>query len=296
VATAAAGGFSPTVFFFNTFYFTVITAVFVWCSQPPPGLSQRINAVVRLAAGSCVAAMLFVVIFLRMVASPGFSEVLLTVSNAMAARQAGAGGYDVVQRALMAEVTPEQLLQFTRTVILQGGALIAAVLLLFASRQMSLVLARILPKGKLAGGAGNNGADFRAADGAVFHATGGADFRAAPQLIWVLSGSLFLVVVSTMANLQAPRILLWNVLALCAILYLAQGFAIVKFFLAKSVFTPLMRLLLSVSFVLLLFSPGINAVLLAGVALLGIAENWVPFRVPKSNGSPSTPEAGDDRK
>ena len=96
-----------------------------------------------------------------------------------------------------------------------------------------------------------------------------------------------------MAKLEIPEIILWNILILCAILYLAQGLGILQFFLARPTVSPSFKLLLSVLFIFLFFSPVINVVLLGGVVLLGIAENWVPFRAPKQNGPPSTPEAGD---
>jgi hypothetical protein len=41
--------------------------------------------------------------------------------------------------------------------------------------------------------------------------------------------------------------------------------------------------------ILLVFSPGINAAALGVLVLLGIAENWVPFRAPKPDGGSSTP-------
>jgi hypothetical protein len=49
------------------------------------------------------------------------------------------------------------------------------------------------------------------------------------------------------------------------------------------------RLFFNVLIILLIFSPGINAFVLVGMILLGIAENWVPLRTPKPNGPPSTP-------
>jgi hypothetical protein len=52
---------------------------------------------------------------------------------------------------------------------------------------------------------------------------------------------------------------------------------------------PLKRLFLNILVVALVFSPGVNAAALGVLTLLGIAENWVPFRAPKPDGKSSTP-------
>jgi hypothetical protein len=83
----------------------------------------------------------------------------------------------------------------------------------------------------------------------------------------------------------------WNILAVCAMMYLAQGGGIVQCFLYRRNLPPFLRLLFNVLIVLLVFSPGINAFVLVGLILLGIAENWAPLRAPKPNGPPSTPAA-----
>ena len=119
-------------------------------------------------------------------------------------------------------------------------------------------------------------------------------FRAAPALIWVLSSSLLLVVLSRVARLVVPEIILWNILVLCIILYFAQGLGILQFFLSRPSVPVFLRFFLTVLLIILIFSPAVNAVLLIGIVLLGIAENWAPFRAPKPNGPPSTPEGGND--
>ena len=118
-------------------------------------------------------------------------------------------------------------------------------------------------------------------------------FHVYPAIIWVLSASLLLVVLSRITKLGVIEIILWNILVFCVIMYLAQGLGIAQFFLSRPSMPPFLRLVLVVLFIVLVCSPGINAVLLGCVVLLGIAENWVPFRAPRTNGPPSTPEAGD---
>jgi hypothetical protein len=109
------------------------------------------------------------------------------------------------------------------------------------------------------------------------------------RFIWVLSVSLFLVIAMRILKWTVPEIILWNILTLCAILYLAQGLGILQHITAAPGMPPFLRLALSLLFFILIFSPGINAVVLGLVTLLGIAETWVSFRTPKTDGPSSTP-------
>jgi uncharacterized protein YybS (DUF2232 family) len=94
------------------------------------------------------------------------------------------------------------------------------------------------------------------------------------------------------SGLEIPEIILWNILVLCTIMYLAQGLGILQFFLSRPSISPFLKLVFLVLILILFFSPFLNMILLVGLVLLGIAENWVPFRVPKENDIPSTPEGG----
>ena len=101
---------------------------------------------------------------------------------------------------------------------------------------------------------------------------------------------LLLLVILRVTGLEVPEIILWNVFILCVMMYLAQGLGIFQSFLARPSTPPFLKLLILIAFCFLLFSPVINTVLFVGLVLLGIAENWVAFRMPKTNGPPSTPE------
>jgi uncharacterized protein YybS (DUF2232 family) len=97
------------------------------------------------------------------------------------------------------------------------------------------------------------------------------------------------VLIARLAGFVIPELAAWTVLMVCAILFLAQGVGIVHFTLTKRPMPPPLRFICNVLIVVVVFSPGINTVALAGLILLGIAENWLPLRAPKRNGPASTP-------
>jgi len=277
----AAGRAIPlTETMWDLLYFAVMATVFTWITAPPPGFSVKVSGSMRLMFGSCIAALLFTGIIFRAAASPGFSGYITSMINTIISFYRTSGS-DVVQNALLESLTADVVLNFIKSVMLRGGSLVSCVLLFFICRQISFALARLTLRGREPSSNRTNSLAF---------------FHVYPVFIWILSVSLLLVVLTRMAKLDIPEIILWNILIFCAIMYLAQGLGILQFFLARPSMPLFLRLILVVLFFILLFSPGINAVLLGGVVLLGIAENWAPFRAPKTNGPPSTPEAGDDGK
>ena len=258
-------------------YFAATAFIFTLVCSPPDYVSEKVSGAVRFITGSCLGAFLFTGIFHRASASPGFVEYVNSMMKALVSAYQATGS-DVVQNALIGSLTGEVVLNAMKSIMLRGGSLISCMFLFYVSRQLGLFLVRLVFRIR--------GMDFpKSKSFVVFHVS--------PVIIWVLSVSLFLVVMARMAKLEIPEIFLWNILILCIILYLAQGLGIVQFFLAKPSMLPFLRFFLITLFIILIFSPVVNAVILAGIILLGIAENWVPFRAPKPNGPPSTPEAGD---
>ena len=257
--------------FWDILYFTVMTLIFTWIVAPPPRLQNQMSADMRLLAGSCLGALLFTAIFFRIMASPGFAENVASWIHVLGSFNRSSGT-DVVQTAMIESLNTELVLDAMRSLMLRGASLISCIFLFFVSRQISLTVVHMSRRER-----------------ASPFFTG---VHVYPLIIWVFSASLLLVVLTRIINLEIPEIILWNILILCAILYLAQGLGILQFFLTRPAMPPFLRLSVSILFVVLLFSPVINAVLLAGIVLLGIAENWVGFRTRDKNGPPSTPEAG----
>jgi len=277
LVTVLTRGLHPAEIFWDILYFTTMSCIFTCIISPPPALSSRFSGGMRLIIGSCLGALLFMGIFLRSISTPGFSEYLGSILNSVVSNYRSSGS-DVVQNALMESLTADAVLDFMKSMMLRGGSLVSAVFMFFICRQISFALAFMANRRQ-----GKQGMNPQSTSLAGFHVY--------PTIIWVLSASLLLVVLTKMAKLEIPEIILWNILILCGILYLAQGLGILQFFLARPTVSPSLKLLLSVLFIFLFFSPVINVVLMGGVVLLGIAENWVSFRAPKQNGPPSTPEA-----
>jgi len=266
--------FADTVW--DILYFLVMTSVFTLINAPPPSLAAKAPGEFRFIAGSCLGALLLNGIFQRAMVTPGILEYFRSIIDSIISTYKSTGS-NVVQNALLDSLTADLIIDLMKSVILRGGGLVSCALLFFMSRQFSLFLLKLSQRGR-------GGHTFRARSFITFHVS--------PVIIWVLSVSLLFIVLTRIIKLEIPEILLWNILVLCIILYLAQGLGILQFFLGLPSVPSFLKLLLIVLFIIMIFSPVINAVLLAGIVLLGIAENWAPFRAPKKNGPPSTPEEG----
>jgi hypothetical protein len=191
-------------------------------------------------------------------------------------------------------------MEFIQSVSLRGGAAASCMLLFFVNHQFALTGAGIVWRRRLAAAARRQegypsgdepagalpGEPRRRLD--TFRSGAGLrNFHLSGSVIWILSFSILAVVLTEIAGLSIPGIAAWNVLVICGLMYLAQGAGIVLFFLARR--GPLMRLAMNILIVVMIFSPGINAFALGLLVLLGIAENWLPLRAPKTDGSAPTP-------
>ena len=276
ISARASRGVSMTDTLWDIIYFGLMTLIFTGIVAPPPALSARYKGAVRFFCGSCLGALLLAYLFFQVSSSPGFSEYVNYLINAVFQANSSSGS-DVVNNAILGNISAEAVLQMTQTIMLRGGSLVSCILLFAVCRQTSYFLARVV---------------FRKRTGVPPKTSSLASFRVAPVLIWVFSASLLLVVLTGMTGLEFPGIILWNILVLCVILYFTQGLGILQFFLFRFLSSFSSRVFFLVAFFVVLFSPFLNALLLGGLFLLGVAENWVPLRAPQKNGPPSTPEAG----
>jgi hypothetical protein len=263
--------------------FVLIAAAFTWMMAPPSGdpgevpgsglnFPVRIRGAYRLVIASCVMALLFLPVILSLREDAGFGVFVRAQAEALSALYASAAGADVVEKSLLERyLTPDIIKETLIFTALRGGVTASCMAFFLINRQLALTLVwvfrRIRRGGTLPG------------------------FHVPYIFIWVLSFSFLFILAGKKWGLVPLEITAWNGLVICGILYLIQGGGIGAYFIARANFSPFMRLFLNILLVLLIFSPGINAVLLGGIILLGIAENWAPFRAPKINGSSSTPGA-----
>ncbi|MFP3041937.1 hypothetical protein LQZ19_08960 [Treponema primitia] len=268
----------------DVFCLAALIAIFTWITSPPERAPAffRMPVVYRIMAGSVLATLVFALVIYSMRDDQELFSVFRQQAEALASLYAASSGADVVQRSLTEQyMTADTILKTLGDLAIRGGILMSWALLFFISCQISLVitwlvrrivqrsspriLQRMWPNGLL------------------------VNFHLRAECIWALSFSLLAVLAGVSLKLAPLEIVGWNILVICIILYLTQGGGIALFFLTRVFIPPGMRFFLNLFILVLILSPGINVVFLVGLVLLGIAENWVPFRAPKTNGSPPTP-------
>ena len=261
---AGIAGFGFTDFIFHASMILIFAFIL-----SPPFTSFYLKGYLRLIAGSVLGAIIFILIFYRQMESEVFIEQIGFLFTALSGQ-----GADVVENAIIGEISTETILAMMRDIMFRGAALLSCVLIFFTSRLFGSFFARLV---------------MRERGKPVF-----IGFYVNTRIIWILSGSLILLVLTSIMSMEIPEILLWNILLICIMMYLAQGLGILQFFLSRPAAPPFLKLLAIVLFFIFIISPVLNTVLLAGLALLGIAENWLPIRNFAIKGPPSTPEAGDE--
>jgi hypothetical protein len=254
-------------------YYALTVLVFTWIVVPPLWTQRRIPvpAAYRLVLGAVIASAAMAPLFYWAQNDQEVRGLVLGQADAAASLYAagGSSGGDAVQRFFSEQLTPELILDSIIFIGLRGGMVVSCLLFLVLSRQLALMITRfvrhIQPGGNLIA------------------------FHTGSWLIWGLSFSLAAVLLGRLTGIGFMEIAGWNILVLCASLYLAQGGGIALYLFARAPLPVGFRFLVNILVVVILFSPGINAAVLGALILLGIAENWVPFRVPKSDGPSSTP-------
>jgi len=270
VSALSLGGFWGG-FLSDAGYFSVAAAVLVWVVVPTaslPGIFRQRSSY-RYLSGALLASLALWPIVYFAARDATLTTALREQAEAMLDLYRNAAGADVVRKSMLEQqVTVDLIVKTTFFMALRGVAVLIHAGFLVFSVQLARLFSRT-PR--------NKDAFVR--------------FFVHPQLIWVLSLALLAILAGTRFTLQWLEIPAWNVLFLTLMLYLAQGFGIVVHTTRRAGFPAAGRLLVNVFFLLLVISPGINAVVLGALALLGIAENWLPLRAPKSNGPSSTPGA-----
>ena len=235
--------------------FAALSVIFSWIISPPPRMSFNLPGSLRLLIGSCLGALIFIGVFFRLFNIPGFVEQI---------------GY-IADSLVPGDIDANYIISMAGLILLRGGSLVSCVLIFFISRHLGFFIAGLVKKERAE---------------PVF-----IGFHVFPHIIWVFSVSLFLLVLSRIFMLDSIEILLWNVFIICIMLYMAQGLGILQFFLLKFPVPPVVKFSLLLLIILLMFNTVLSTILLSGIVLLGIAENWLPLRPAVINKPSSTPEA-----
>jgi hypothetical protein len=154
-------------------------------------------------------------------------------------------------------------------VVLHGGAVVAYVSLFYVMFRFCRFLGRIV----------------RHYD----RDSGLATFRVDSRIIIAAAGALVLCVLGRFGALEIAGIIGWNALSLCALLYASQGWGVALSFCARWLRPRgpagefyqgggLPVILPWAACIFILFSPIVNAIFVALIALLGLADNWLKLR------------------
>lgn len=242
----------PFIFQWNTLYYSVMVLVFTWINAPPGKYWILREVPVRMTAGAVFCVLIFLPLFYSVMHNGELQYFFGRQLEAFGAVSSNSGQSDL---------TTEEFFSTVLYVILRGGIPLSCLVFWWINRQFALLISRFFQRA------------YTVQRETIL------GFHAPFFLIWVLSFSLAAILIGRTANIEFMDIAGWNILVLSATLFLVQGGAIMMHFLLR--FPPLPRILINVGILFLLFRPGINIAILGLLVLLGVMENWVPFRAPK---------------
>ena len=249
-------------------YFTVLALGFTWIMAGNPREDAgipRIRTVFRLAAAAVAGALMFLGIAYAGSGDGSLSAFARSQAETLSSAYIASSGADAAQQAFLERLlSPDRIMELLWAVSLRGGVLISAFFLFFFSRQAAFVLNRLFRR------RGNSGRDL-------------INFYVPRGTIWVFSLCLPVILICRMIPLEIIEIAVWNLLVVCAMMFLAQGGGIVLFTFTRRSMPVIVRLFCGLLLVLAVFSPVINLLAAGALVLTGIAENWLPLRVIKVN-------------
>jgi hypothetical protein len=251
---------------FDVLILSVLVFGFTWIMTGNPAALPPVRTLFRFVGASVAGALVFLASVFSLGSNEGFSAVLRAQIELISEAYLASSGVDAAQQAFLEQqLSSDRVIETFSLIILRGGALVSAFFLFFFNRQTAFVIARLFRRP-----AGGIGSDL-------------IGFFAPRKAIWVLSLCLPVILLCRMPSLKVIEIAAWNVLVICAIMFLAQGGGIVLFNLARRPISVIMRLLCGIACVFIMFSPGLNVLVLGILVLLGIAENWLPLRTVKQD-------------
>ncbi|MCL2229609.1 MAG: YybS family protein [Treponema sp.] len=153
---------------------------------------------------------------------------------------------------------PQDTMKMISRFLLRGGALLSILALLFINRHLAFSLVRFVKRQR-------NGRSLN-------------DFYAPQNTVWFFIGALVTIMMSGSLRVEIMEILAWNVFVVCIVIFIAQGFAVLSNFLERR--GTGFKIGITVLIIALLLSP-IMLVVFGALLILGVLENWIPFRLKK---------------
>jgi hypothetical protein len=251
----------------DTLYFSALSLGFTWIMAGSPSpLIPPVRTVFRFIAASLIGALAFWGMLFSLSGNEGFSALIRSQIEAISSSYIAASGGDAVQQAFLERLfTPDRIIKTFSMIVFRGGAVFSAFFLFFFSRQGAFILSRLFLRRTQTGLKRSAGVDL-------------IGFYAPRKTIWVLSLCLPVILLCRISSLERIETAVWNILVICAIMFLAQGGGIVLFNIARRPMPAFMRLFCALAFVFVIFSPGINVMAMGFLVLLGIAETWLNLR------------------
>ena len=267
-------GDSMYVLWADIAYFAAATLSFAWAVAPtgPFGGTRPLRRAYRFVSAAVVASISTMPLLIIASRDQSIVALFRSQAEAIASLYSDAAGADVVAASLLEKnIDVDGILESAKFVYIRGLAVAGHAVLFVFSARMALVFA-----------------SFR--NRKLRERSSFASFRNDFRLIWVLSAALALVLLGRITGFSFAEIVAWNVLALCGLLYFAQGFGVLQYNMMRPGLPRFVAPVATLALILSFFS-GINAFVAAAVMVVGVAENWLPLRAPIATEPPSTPGA-----
>jgi hypothetical protein len=250
-------------------YFAVLFLCFAWIINS--GKFTNIRTAYRFVLSASAAAFAFLLVFVfNPQSNSTYNNILNEMSEMLSVMLVSNSGEDAVQNSFLQQTaTPENIKEMIKAISLRGGAVVSIFFMFFINRQISITAYWFIKKQRSDRGL--------------------TAFFAPANAIWVLSASLAVIILSRLFQIKFFEIIAWNVFVICVILFMAQGAGIVMYMFASR--TGIFRIIASLLIIVVILSPVLTFAI-AALPLLGIAENWLPFRTAKK-GQVSTPKPPD---
>jgi len=238
---------------FYAIYVTTLFLAFTWLIG-----AKNLRTLYRLIIASIAgAAALLIEFFSRdSVFYKTFFDIINLFSESIVSSQGE--GITAVNPIFQDMTDPQEMMNVIVRLMLRGGALSSVLFLLFINRHLSLLIMQFIKKQRVKKSI--------------------IDFFAPQNTIWIFSGSLITIMLTGALKIEILEILAWNIFIICIIIYLAQGSAVLTHFLERR--GTGFKIGITVLIIVLLISPLMLSVF-GALLILGILENWIPFRLKK---------------